>query len=203
MPRKQSRGKLKIMVASSVHHFRTELDQIYATLRGFGYEVIMSKEGTVFVDPRNHNRTNCIQAVHECDVFLGIIRPNYGSGIVSGKAITHWEFLEAIKLNRPSWFVVDQQVETCRQLLKPYLFRKKGKRTVRTDFRLRPNPVLDDLRVLDMYESALKSNIKLEERTGHWVQPYADFAQLLTFIDRQFKDPHRIRTICEDQQVQP
>jgi hypothetical protein len=56
------------------------LDRVYTLLTSFGYEVWMSHKGSV---PVFSNRTafeNCLQAVKNCDLFLGIITPNYGSG---------------------------------------------------------------------------------------------------------------------------
>ncbi|WP_197062914.1 DUF4062 domain-containing protein [Hymenobacter sp. APR13] len=35
----------------------------------------------MFVNSKVGNFANCIAAVEECDVFLGIITGNYGSGI--------------------------------------------------------------------------------------------------------------------------
>lgn len=41
--------KLKIMVSSTVYGSENDLDQIKYILEGFGYDVIMSKEGNVYV----------------------------------------------------------------------------------------------------------------------------------------------------------
>lgn len=99
---REEKDKIKIMVSSTVYGIEELLDRIYTILTEFGYEVWMSHKGTV---PLFSNRTafdNCLQAVKCCDLFLGIITPNYGSGLnpdnPSDLSITHQEILKAIEL---------------------------------------------------------------------------------------------------------
>lgn len=167
--------KLKIMVSSTVYGSEDILAQIAAVLRQqFGYEVIMSKEGSVYI-PIEHI-TNpegaCLQAVNDCDLFLGIIFPRYGSGI------THKEFKEAVRLGKPRWFVAHEKIEYLRKLFDPYLFDGNNNRT---DFELRKNSVLDSIKVVDMYNDV----------RNNWVQSFTNTGELLFFIEQQFKDYNR------------
>ena len=117
--------KLKIMVSSTVYGSQVILEQIAATLRQNGYEVIMSKEGSVYVSVGNINNPEaaCLQAVNDCDLFLGIIFPRYGSGIA------HKEFEEAVRINKPRWFIAHEKIEFLRKLFQPYLYDNQKKRT--------------------------------------------------------------------------
>ena len=72
--------KIKIMVGSTVYGFENELYQIVALLQTLGYEVLNSHVGTIKVNPKLSNLENCLNAVDVCDLFLGIIRPYYGTG---------------------------------------------------------------------------------------------------------------------------
>jgi hypothetical protein len=36
----------------------------------------------MLVDPILSNMQNCLNAVENCDIFFGILRPYYGSGII-------------------------------------------------------------------------------------------------------------------------
>jgi hypothetical protein len=103
--------KLKMMVASTVHYFEDQLNQICAVLTGFGYEVWNSHIGTIPVHPGRSNLENCVAAARDCDVFLGIVRPFYGSGRIGDRSITHEEFLEAVRLRKPRWFLVHRAQE--------------------------------------------------------------------------------------------
>ena len=72
--------KYKIMVSSAVYGFESELNQICAVLDNLNYDVLCSHIGTIKVDPRLSNMDNCLNAVRECDLFFGIIRPYCGTG---------------------------------------------------------------------------------------------------------------------------
>ena len=73
--------RLRILVSSSVYGYEELLESTYAILESYGYEVLMSHKGTVPVNPDESALTSCLQAVQDCDIFLGIILPRYGSGI--------------------------------------------------------------------------------------------------------------------------
>ncbi|WP_122828846.1 DUF4062 domain-containing protein, partial [Pseudomonas viridiflava] len=73
--------KLKIMVSSTVYGVEELLDLVYTLLTSFGYEVLMSHKGTLPVSSEQTAFENCLAAVKQCDLFLGIITPQYGSGV--------------------------------------------------------------------------------------------------------------------------
>src|SRR5579862_1638947 len=71
-------GRLKILVSSAVYGIEELLEQVYALLSGFGYEVWMSHKGTLPVVPNTTAFDNCLKAVERCDLFLAIITTQYG-----------------------------------------------------------------------------------------------------------------------------
>ena len=73
---------LKILVSSAFYGAEEMLDQVYALLKGFGYEVWVSHKGTVTVYPHQTAFESCLKAVEDCDLFLSIITPRYGSGVI-------------------------------------------------------------------------------------------------------------------------
>ena len=126
----------------------------------------------------------------KCDAFLGIIRGKYGSGKTSRiRSITHRELFEAIKLNKRRWIFVDYDVVIARQLLNQFRYDSQGKKT-KLDFK--PTPTLDDIRVIDMYEDAMRLKIPLKRRIGNWVQSYRSYADLLQQIEAQLSNPKGI-----------
>ena len=104
------------MVGSTVYGFENELYQIVALLQTLGYEVLNSHVGTIKVNPKLSNLENCLNAVDECDLFLGIIRPYYGTGNIGEKNITFEEIKRAIELKKPYWFLVHRDVVFARKL---------------------------------------------------------------------------------------
>ena len=65
--------RLTVMVSSAVYGIEPLLDQVFATLKGFGYQVWMSHKGTIPVHPKKTAFQSCLEAVERCDIFLGII----------------------------------------------------------------------------------------------------------------------------------
>lgn len=151
-----AKKKLKIMLSSTVYHFETEIEQIYAILKGYGYDVFCSHMGTVYNVPGKSPEESCLIAVEDCDFFFGIIYPFYGSGI------THKEFKKAIEINKPRGFLAHHDVSFTRQLLHQFMIDNNGDRT---DFVLKTKtPVMDDLRVVDMYNDAVGDGQPMNKR---------------------------------------
>ena len=166
----KSKRKLTIMVSSTVYGSESDLDQIAAILRQqFGYKVVMSKEGSVYVPIGYTPEQACLKAVKDCDLFFGIIFPRYGSGI------THKEFLEAKRLDKPRWFISHEKIEFLRKLLQPKMYTKNG---MRTKFNIPKTSVLDSIKVVEMYN----------EVRANWVQSFANISEVMLFIETQFGD---------------
>lgn len=177
MPKKK---QLTIMVSSTVYGTEADLDQIAAILRQqFGYKVIMSKEGSVYVPVGFTPEQACLKAVNDCDLFFGIIFPRYGS------SITHKEFLEANRLNKPRWFISHEKIEYLRKLLQPKMYTKKGKRT---KFSIPKTTVLDSIKVVDMYNDV----------RANWVQSFTELSEVMIFLETQFGDMQKRIDEIED-----
>lgn len=85
----RTKKRLTIMVSSTVYGIEEVLEQVYALLNGFGYEVWCSHKGTVQVYPNQTALDSCLTAVEKCNLFLCIITPQYGSGVIPGSSDSH------------------------------------------------------------------------------------------------------------------
>jgi hypothetical protein len=179
--------RLKIMVSSTVYGNEELLERVYTILTLTGkYEVWMSHKGTMPVFSSQSAFENCLNAVEKCDAFLGIITPYYGSGKEKEDlSITHQELVKAIDLNKIRWILVHDHVVFARTLLFNLGYEKKEGRE---NLSLQKNKVLDDLRVIDMYEYAIRDieEIPLIEKKGNWVQKYQSDDDALLFAISQF-----------------
>jgi len=177
--------KLVVMVSSVVYGVEELLEQIYAVLTKYGYDVWMSHKGTVPVISTRTAFENCLAAVDKCDLFLGLITPHYGSGIAKGEiSITHQELLRAIELNKPRWLLAHDQVVFARTLLRSLGHKKASERA---GLPFEKNAVFGDLRVIDMYEAAILHEINLlEDRKGNWVQKFVSPDDALLYASAQF-----------------
>jgi len=200
------RNHIKVFVSSTVYDFENELHQIYALLDGYGYDVCMSNEGTIPVNSKLSNMVNCMDAVENCDVFVGIIRPLLGSGILEkdGKSITEQEFDKAFEKDMPYFVLADYRVEFAHKFLnlmkqdlnliplyKEKVSNKDGKGIVE----FRPN-LLVHPQCVSIYRDAIRNNVyPLKERRGNWVQPYKDLEDIQRHLEAQFKDLERIKSL--------
>ena len=202
----EKRNHIKIFVSSTVYDFETDLRRIFLTLDGFGYDVYMSKEGTIPLDSRLSNLINCVNGVEECDIFLGIVRPLIGSGVLEkgGRSITAQEFDKAIELGIPRFVLADYRIEFAHKFLKlmkqsvdsiplnrerTITDEKEGKKTI-----LIPNNIVHG-ECVEIYRLAIQNDIKPANRIGNWAQPYKDSEDIQRFIESQFKDVERIKSL--------
>lgn len=177
-------SQLTIMVSSTVYGIEELLDRIYTLLTAFGYEVWMSYKGTVPVFSDRSAFDNCIAAVQRCDLILALITPYYGSGRDGDDiSITHQELLTAIAQDKPRWLLVHDHVVFARGLLRSLGYEGRERRS---QLSLERSPLMDDLRVIDMYEDAIRSQIPLRDRQGNWVQMYRSDDDAALFATAQF-----------------
>lgn len=185
---------INVMISSTVYGAETLLRKIYSILKSKNYYVYSSPNGTIPANPNNSAYKNCLKAVEECDVFLGIIRPVYGSGKDGKeKSITHQELEHAIKLDKPRFILVHGKVTFARRLLYQYRHDKAGNK-----IDLKFNPIkaeFDDLRVIDMYELAKRDDlaVPLADKTNNWVQEYYYDEEAWDYVTSQFGDEKRLR----------
>ena len=189
--------KLIVMVSSTVYGIEELLERIYAILTRFGYEVWMSHKGTVPVISTKSAFDNCLHAVEQCDLFLSLITTHYGSGKEDAVAlsITHQELLHAIELNKPRWILAHDQVVFARALL-TNLGHDNARR--RAYLKLKRNPVIDDLRVLDMYEAAIRHDVQFADRKGNWVQKFVTVDDAQLYASAQFYRYQEVERFLEE-----
>lgn len=159
--------KIKVMVSSTVYGFEDKMTKVCATLEGYGYEVLNSHYGTISSVLGANPTDACLKAVEECDFFFGIILPRYGSGI------THQEIEKAIQLNKPRRFLVHFHVPLARQLLAQYMYSDEKNRVRRKHFKFKKTSILEDIRVIDMYNDAIQDGKPMAKRI--WAQQFIDF----------------------------
>ncbi|WP_418638357.1 DUF4062 domain-containing protein [Winogradskyella sp.] len=187
----KKKQKIKVMLASTVYGFENELSAIVGQLSTLGYDVINSHHGTVKVNPNLSNLDNCLKAVEECDFFVGIIRPYYGTGNIGDKNITFEEIKTAIKLGKPYWFLVHRDVVFGRLLLGKIECNNKNGYTVKR------NKFFDE-RSIDIYNHVVKDGEPIALRNGNWAQEFYRLDEAMTYIQAQFGDKEFIESLIKD-----
>jgi hypothetical protein len=184
----KKKNEVKIMVGSTVYGFEDQLSQIVAQFNTLGYKVLNSHHGSIKVNPNLSNLDNCLKAVEECDLFLGIIRPYCGTGNIGEKNISFEEIKEAIRLKKPYWFLIHRDVVYTRLLLKKMKL-KSGDEVLFTDNRL------FDKRSIEMYEHVIKNHIDVTLRNGNWAQEFYRLDEMMVYINAQFTDKDFINEV--------
>jgi hypothetical protein len=175
-----------IMVSSAVYGIEELLEQIFGILNGGGFTVWMSHKGTVPVDPEKSNFENCLAAVDRCDLFLGILTTRYGSGkdkTTGGPSITHQEITKALQLEKPRWFLAHHDLIFARGLLRDLGYKTATQRATLT---LSNKNLVDDLRVIDVYDEVIQAEKELVDRRGNWAQPFSTGQDANIFVVSQF-----------------
>lgn len=196
------RNHIKVFIASTVYNFQYQLDKIYELLdENYGYDVLNSHNGTISIDSQESNLTNCLNGVKDCDVFVGFIRPDYGSGVLDnkGKSIVHQEFEIAVTRKIPRFILADYRVVFTRSLFKgSHIIEEMSSKKIDFDNILFVNTKVMDTRCVRMYNDAIQDKKKPEsERTGNWVQEYIDLDDIRLHLESQFKYPERITKLIE------
>lgn len=63
------RNHIKVFVSSTVYDFEATLNRVFATLDSYGYDVYMSKEGTIPLDSRKSNLVNSLMPLMSAMCF--------------------------------------------------------------------------------------------------------------------------------------
>jgi len=186
--------KIKVFVASTVYGYENELAAIYGQLDTYKFEVMNSHMGTVYAGADKSNLDNCLAAVEECDAFLGIIWPQYGSGVIGETSITHEEVLRAIIKKKARWFLAHAFVPFTRQLLNKaeIVDRHTLKKFPSNQIIIRPNSIID-VRCLDIYNKVILDKVPPKERRGHWVHTFYDLPEMQRYIEGQFSQPEKVQ----------
>ncbi len=105
--------------------------------------------------------------------------------------ITHLEFQKAIAIDKPRRFIAHSFVTFSRKLLAQYMYDDANK-TQRNNFEIQSTSVMDSVKVIDMYNDAVQSNLAYEERKYHWVQEFFRPDEALRHVETLFRDIKRV-----------
>jgi hypothetical protein len=119
-------------------------------------------------------------------LFLGILTTRYGSGKDNesgGTSITHQEITRSLELAKPRGFLAHHDLIFARGLLGDLGYETPGQRAA---LKLTGKKLVDDLRVIDVYDEVIQAEKKLLDRRGNWAQPFATRQDANIFVVSQF-----------------
>jgi len=109
--------------------------------------------------------------------------------------------IEAGSLRKPRWMLAHANVVFARRLLRDLGY---GTAEERATLHLgKGAKSLTDLRVIDMYEAAIRDGDPLSERVGNWVQEFETDADALVFTTAQFSRFQEVERFIETNMSRP
>ena len=142
------------------------------------------------------NLENCRAAVEKCDLFLGIITPQYGTGICEdGLSITHHEFKRAIELKKPRWILAHDHIFFTHTFLNDLGFKGKDGRK-NSPVRISQSLISG---TIDLFEDATISDLDYKDREGNWVQKYNSVPDAMLFATAQFSRYQEAEAFIQEQ----
>jgi len=193
--------KPKIMISSTVYGFEDDLTNLVLYLETVGYEVINSATCRMKTNSSHTFYEDCLLAVDECDLFLGIIRTNSGSGAYIDPAdnvkknITFEEMKKAVLLKKPYWFVADSKVILANSLFKKLepIDKSISYSNIFDVVRLKSNDILDQMSLI-IYNCIDKDGAKNKaSQPGRWIQSYKTVSDIQQYIKTNFSDITAVR----------
>jgi hypothetical protein len=186
----------KLMVASTVYGFEDQLSLLISNLQSDRLNIINSYHGTLRVNPKLSNLDNCINSVNNADLFIGIIRPYYGTGNIKDKDavnredknITFEEIRKAIALEKPRWFYVHRDVEFASKILNYIKVNVtfEGKQANLDQKNTLNDNDFVDMQSIDLYNFVIKDHeTNLALRNGNWAQEFYVMIEAIRYFQTQ------------------
>lgn len=161
----------KCFISSTIHDLSDLRSFLSFELSSYGFEMLLSEQGTIPVDSSKHSYDLCLAAAKSCDYLIAIIDGRFG-GLVptSGKSITLEEIETAFASGKKVFTFVRQSVWDAKEVLRPYLKDK---------VKFRPSKIIEDIRVFDVIDAIRKRT------TGNWIFTFNEPPDILAEIARQ------------------
>lgn len=201
------RNHIKVFVSSTVYNFEDTLTDVFALLDGKGYDVYMSKEGTIPLNSRLNTFVNCTKGVEDCDVFVGFIRPLLGTGIPKKgeTSVTEMEFHKAFEKGMVRFVLADYKVEFAHQYfnfldedisrIPDYRDKEEEQPDGNKTVVRHPNRIVHR-QCVALYRMAIQNDEEdFEKRKGNWVQAFKDRDDIIRHLEAQFNDVERIKRL--------
>lgn len=161
----------RILISSTCHDLADLRNFLDLELRSYGFETVLSENGTLPVDSAKHSYENCLDAARECEITVGVIDGRFGGEYQgTGKSITQLEIETAIEAGRQVQVFARRNVLAAKEALKPYLT---------TPAAFRKSKVVEDRRVFDVVDSLTKRT------SGNWIHGFDTPQEILFILSKQ------------------
>lgn len=161
----------RVFISSTCYDLKYIRENLKYFISNMGYESILSEDGDVYYDPREHTHDACISEVGNCQLFVLIIGGRYGGKYLkSDKSITNREYEEAIKQKIPVFTLVERSV-----LSEHFVYQKNKDKSSDILY-----PSVDDVKIFGFIDEVRKNS------TNNAIHPFSDYRDIESYLKKQW-----------------
>ncbi|MBL7198403.1 MAG: DUF4062 domain-containing protein [Candidatus Omnitrophica bacterium] len=165
----------RIFVSSTCYDLKYIRENIKYFVRNLGYEPILSEEGSVYFNPKQHTQDACLAEVPNCQIFVLIIGGRFGERYKGQKvSVTNAEYREAVASKIPIFTLIEDAVYN------EFNVYQKNKTNTLIDKTKIAYPSVDSPEIFGFLEEVRASSI------NNAIVPFKDFTDIEAYLRQQW-----------------
>lgn len=165
----------RVFISSTCYDLKYIRENLKYFIRTIGYDPIMSEEGSIFYNPKQHTQDACLSEVPNCQIFVLIIGGRYGT-VLEGKdkSITNAEYKEAVGKKIPVFAIVEQGTYN------DYFLYKENIKNDFIDENKITYPSADSTAIFEFIDEVRSNSI------NNAIVGFRDFSDIETYLKQQW-----------------
>ncbi|CAM4339326.1 DUF4062 domain-containing protein [Cytophagaceae bacterium 50C-KIRBA] len=169
-------AKPRVFVSSTYYDLKYIRENLKYFIKTIGYEPVLSEDGDVFYNPKNHTHDSCLTEVPACQIFILIIGGRFGGQYINGKkSITNMEYEIAIKEKVPVFALVEIAILGEHKV---YSDNVKNNKKVKAEEICYPS--VDNVKIFEFIDEVRKHTV------NNAIVPFRDFTDIETYLKKQW-----------------
>lgn len=165
----------RIFISSTCYDLKYIRENLNYFIKTLGYDPILSEEGSVFFNPKQHVQDACLAEVPNCQVFVLIIGGRFGERYKGQDvSITNAEYREASRLKIPIFTLVEQAV------FNEYHVYQRNKMNKDVDKTKIIYPSSDSTKIFDFIDEVRMGSV------NNAAVPFKDFSDIEYYLRQQW-----------------
>ncbi|MDN5215874.1 DUF4062 domain-containing protein [Fulvivirgaceae bacterium BMA12] len=166
----------RVFVSSTYYDLKYIRENLKYFIKTIGYEPVLSEEGDIFYNPKQHTHESCLTEVPACQIFVLIIGGRYGGKFIEGeKSITNMEYQIAIESKVPVFALVESSV---------LAEHKVYNDNIRNNKKIKPEdisyPSVDNIKIFEFIDEVRKHAV------NNATVGFNDFTDIETYLKKQW-----------------
>ena len=166
----------RVFVSSTFYDLKYIRENLKYFIKTIGYDPVLSEEGDVFFNPKQHTHDSCLTEVPSCQIFVLIIGGRYGGIFNKGdKSITNMEYETAITNKIPVFALAESAV-----LAEHNVYNENIKKNAKVKSEDIAYPSVDNVKIFDFIDEVRKNTI------NNAIVPFRDFTDIESYLKKQW-----------------